>query len=78
MCGLKILLRYAVLRFAYAGESRRERRRVVNEEGREDRERGREGLFESSSSVVENCSFCRSFPRPRFSYYRGSIDFNRE
>ena len=32
------MVRYAVERFAYAGESRRERRRVVKEEGSAARE----------------------------------------
>lgn len=33
-----------MLRLAYAGESSRERRRVVNDDGREERESGMEGL----------------------------------
>ena len=36
--GLKIVFKYVVVRFAYAGESNIDRRSVVNEEGRDERE----------------------------------------
>ena len=43
--GLNMSLRYDVVRFAYAGESRYDKRRVVKEEGREESEsRGSAGL----------------------------------
>ena len=38
VCGLKTVVRYAVVRFAYAGESSRARRSVVKEEGSAARE----------------------------------------
>ena len=57
--GLKTSFRYDDVKLAYAGESTTERRRVVNEEGREERERvnddddeGEDGLDAGSGGVV--------------------------
>ena len=70
-----------MLRFAYAGESRSDKRSVVNEDGREDQESGRESFDElddssGSSTLGESdgalraaceCSRCVILPKPRLS-----------
>ena len=44
------MFRYVVVRFAYAGESRRESRRVVKDDGREERASGKEDLDADAAS----------------------------
>lgn len=60
VAGLKMLLRYADVKLAYAGESTMDRRRVVKDEGREENERENEDsdldLASSRGGDVEELS----------------------
>lgn len=64
-------LRYDVVRFAYAGESKKESRRVVKEDGRLERENCAleevGGGFGGDSASSAFAALSISFPRPIFS-----------
>lgn len=65
-----------MLRFAYAGESKSDRSRVVNDDGSEESDSGREdfdapsdagGLAGAMFASADSLSCCAILPRPKFS-----------